>query len=140
MDLKLSLSREQILNLIDLVEAYARRHNELLPPNENGIDLAEYVRSGDFARTNTIRAEMPERQAFLAALESLPQEQMRELQGIMYLGRGDFDAKSFWVNTRGLHMDSDPKIEVSHVGSKWAPLEKYLREGLAKAEAEDLLA
>ena len=107
---KLTLSREKILSLIGLVGAYARRHEELLPPSEMGIDLAKYVSSGDFQREHEIEAGMPERNAFLRVLGSLSEVEMRELQGVMYLGRGDFDADAFWKNTNGLPIETDAAI------------------------------
>jgi hypothetical protein len=64
---------------------------------------------------------------------------MRELQGVMYLGRGDFNADVFWKNTNGLPMETDAAIDVSHVESKWPALGQYLRDGLSQAEEAGLV-
>lgn len=135
---KLTLKQNDILRFIQLASDYSRQHDIVVPRSEKVIDLGEYIKSGEYERQHDLGLKLPERRLFISALESLSLKQMRELQGIMYLGRGDFDASCFWEGTNALPMGNDITVEADTLEEKLGSLCQYLKDGLDKAQQGNL--
>ncbi len=122
---KLAITKEKI----DRAVILARKYRETFPP-----DTSPEPRSlADFHNgLNPTDEELAIAELFYDFLLRLSPEEMRELQALMYLGRGDYRPENFWDECDHLSMDDDQEIETNHVLSKSAVLVDYLFEGFSR--------
>jgi hypothetical protein len=114
---------------IDRAVILARKYYEAFPPDVSGEprNLFEVDSGAEVGAENQVIAEL-----FNEFLVALSPQEMRELQSMMYLGRGDFPAAAFWTECDELDMDDDPEREADHVTAKAAVLVDYLYEGFSR--------
>jgi hypothetical protein len=126
---KLQLTRTELREILALVHDYNKASP---PPDKEPVDLFGTLQAHVESSTTP-----PEYQALHDCLTKLSMQKMKELQAIMYLGRGDFGLEEFWRECDDLSMDEKIETEIDDVLSK-APLLRYLSDGFEMAEKGDL--
>jgi len=122
----LTISKSKIDRAIVLASAFAAKRDELMPPANGLVDVVDLIKEcGPKMKIFEATAEYGRFHEFLVGLTSA---EMRELQALMYLGRGDWSPKEFWSECDRLPMDVDPNVEAQHVMEK-APFVDYVSDG-----------
>jgi hypothetical protein len=130
---KLSLSRQTVDRVIFLANTLNQKSDVIFLTSEDNRKFSGY----DEAKLTEFEATS-EFITFKRFLTDLGPEEMRELQGLMYLGRGDFTTTRFWEDCSALRMHSDRAVEAAHVMSKGRLID-YLSEGFEKLNRSRLV-
>jgi hypothetical protein len=72
--------------------------------------------------------QTPEAKALTTYLEALSLDQIKELQVLMYTGRGDYDAREWRRACGELPMSGNKEVEIEQLIEK-TPLAEYLMDG-----------
>ena len=123
---KLSLEKATVEQVILLAHALNEKADTIFPPTEGPTKFSP----DEEAKLAELEAS-PEYTAMKQFLAELRPQEMRELQALMYLGRGDFEVSRFWEDCSALRMHKDSAVEASHVMSKGRLID-YLSNGFEK--------
>ena len=122
----LNITKKNIDEILNAFLAFQVVHDAMFPEKTEPSDLFDTLE--DDMKRGEVLFSTPEYKLVHHLLAELTLSSMQDLQGLMYLGRGDYCVNDFWVQRDMLDMSKDKEQEIAHVLSK-APLFEYLAEG-----------
>lgn len=111
---------------IQLFAAYRARHDEFFPDTGEPIDY--FATASERIRKTAAFEETNEAKALNDYLLGLSLEQIKELQVMMYIGRGDYEARDWLQACDDIPMTDNKDVEIEQLLEK-TPLADYLMDG-----------
>lgn len=124
----LTLSKAKIDRAVRLAAAFWEKEKELMPPSNAIVHVTDLLADSSLSLKMEEFKNTAEYARFHEYLLGLSPAEMRELQALMYLGRGDWKLQDFWQECEDLRMENDPEREAQHVMEK-APFVEYISAG-----------
>jgi Protein of unknown function (DUF3775) len=122
----MTLTKQQIEKAISLFDYYRAAHDRIFPPSDLGT-----IWPGDPAeRMSGINQlyDSDECKKLSEFLRSLKDDELREFQAVMFIGRGDYDAKDLEQAIAETDIATDRQQEIDYILEK-SDFGGYLADG-----------
>jgi hypothetical protein len=126
---KLHITKDIVEHVLQLFDGYSNRAHEFFPPSNKAVDLfATMKESLDKGAQLENTSEAKELYKFLSGFSL---QQLKELQVMMYVGRGDYEAAQWEQACGHIHMTENKELEIGQLVEKTC-LNDYLADGFER--------